>query len=179
MRAGQTEIAMSKFLEAMHCVIASTTPEELGKVKLAKVLFFADLDTYRRTGKPMTDAVYQKRPRGPMPRDFYNAIDALARSGKIAQRAGDHFGYSQHQFWSLADPEYTGLTPRDVATLNAYTRVICENHTAASISEITHNQAWQLAGTGEEIPLSAFLIANRLSDVNVKELAAFEAQLGA
>jgi hypothetical protein len=49
-----------KTLEAaVHHVVASTQPEGLGKVKLAKVLFFSD--ALRRTGQPITEAIYVKR----------------------------------------------------------------------------------------------------------------------
>ena len=170
---------MSKLAEAIHYVISSTTPEELGKIKLAKVLFYSDLDTFRRSGRTMTNTVYEKRDRGPMPRGIYDCLRELKSGGKIAERNADRYGFTQHQFWSLIEPALEGLEPHDVAVLNVYTRAICENHTAASISELSHNRAWKLAQIGEEIPLSAFLIASRLSAVNVKELAAFEDQLGA
>jgi hypothetical protein len=49
---------MSRFEQAVHYIVDSTSakPEELGKTKLAKVLFFADLEAFRRTGKPITEA---------------------------------------------------------------------------------------------------------------------------
>ena len=77
---------MARFEEAVHYVIASTRPDELGKTKLAKVLFFADLDAYRRTGKPITEATYVKRQHGPMPEQLYTAIKALASSDKIRRK---------------------------------------------------------------------------------------------
>jgi Protein of unknown function (DUF4065) len=172
------EVAMARFEEAVHYIIASTTPEELGKTKLAKVLFFADLDAYRRTGRPITEAVYIKRSHGPMPRQFYTAVDNLAREGKIAQRRAPHFGYEQHQFWALTEPELRELSAEQVATLATYTRAVCDHHTAVSISDVTHNLAWELADVEEEIPFAAFMAAVGASRPTPAELAEIEAQLG-
>jgi hypothetical protein len=134
-----------KTLEAaVHYVVASTQPEGLGKVKLAKVLFFSDLDAFRRTGQPITEAIYVKRQHGPMPEQFYATIDCLVRAGKIAQKKGTHFGYEQHQFWALTEPDLARLSSDAVACLAQYTREVCDKYTAPSISDVTHNAAWEL-----------------------------------
>lgn len=164
--------------EAMHYIVSITRPEELGRTKLAKALFFADLDTYRRTGNSITGATYIRWPNGPAPRDFYPAVDGLVRGCRIAERKAEHFGYAQHQYWSIEEPALEGLSNRDVATLTAYTRVICENHTASSISDLTHNLAWTVARPDEEIPFAAFLVATRLGKPRASEMAEIEAALG-
>ena len=170
---------MSKFLQAVHYVISVTRPEELGRTKLAKVLFYADLDAYRRMGKPMTEACYVKRPHGPMPTTLYEATDRLQSERLIAEKRADYYGRVQHQFWSLEEPTLEGLSAHDVAVLNAYARVICENHTAASISDHTHNAAWLVADEGEEIPFAAFMIADGAALPTKNEIAHLEAMLGA
>jgi Antitoxin SocA-like, Panacea domain len=170
---------MARLEEAVHYIIASTTPEELGKTKLAKVLFFADLDTYRRTGRPITEAVYVKRQHGPMPEQFYAAISDLDRQGKIAQRQMPHFGYDQHQFWALRKPELRELSADDVATLAVYTRSVCDHHTAVSISDATHNLAWELADMGERIPFAAYMAAVGIGQPTPDEIVQIEEQLGA
>jgi uncharacterized phage-associated protein len=172
---------MSRFEQAVHYIVDSTSakPEELGKTKLAKVLFFADLEAFRRTGKPITEATYEKRQYGPMPRELYGALSNLVRTNKIAERKANHFGKEQHQFWCLVEPELSGLTAHDVATLAAMTREVCENHRATSISDLTHNAAWELADMGEEIPLAAFLVASQSGKPTSDEVAQIEAALGA
>lgn len=169
---------MTRFEEAVHYIISSTTPEELGKTKLAKALFYADLDSYRRTGQPITEAVYVKRQHGPMPEQFYAAVSTLAKEGKIAQRNAPHFGYEQHQFWALQEPELTQLSADDVATLATYTRAVCDHYTATSISDLTHNQAWELAQVGEEIPFAAFMAAVGVGKPTPSEIDDVQARLG-
>ena len=168
---------MPRFDEALHYVVSITKPDELGMTKLAKVMFYSDLEAYRRTGKPMTEAKYVKRRHGPMPADIYNAIERLGGAGKIATGHGDKFGYPQRQLWSREEPELCGLTARDVAILGECTRNICENHTAASISDQTHNIAWEVAETGEEIPFAAFLVASGRGCPTDAELAEIDAAL--
>ena len=170
---------MSRFEEAVHFVVSITKPEELGRTKLAKALFFADLEAYRRTGKPITGAIYEKRQHGPMPRQLYEAIDRLDATGKIAKGHGQHFGYAQHQFWSREEPELKSLAGVDVAILASWTRHICENHTAASISDLSHNAAWHLADFGEHIPFAAYLAASGRGEATPDEIALIEAALGA
>lgn len=169
---------MSRLEQAVHYIVASTSPEELGKVKLAKALFFADLESFRLTGESISGAIYEKRQHGPMPRRLYEAVDHLSASGKIAQRRADRFGFEQHQFWSLEQPTLDEFTARDVATLHKFTRAVCDKYTAKSISNLTHNAAWELAGTGEEIPLAAFLAAWNKGQPLKAEIEAIEAALG-
>ena len=170
---------MSRIEQAVHYVIHSTRPEDLGKTKLAKVLFFADLESYRRTGRPITGATYEKRQHGPLARELYSTLDHLKANNKIAERRADHYGKTQHQFWALEVPELEGLTAHDVATLSDYTRLICENFTAAGISDVTHNAAWKLARTGEVIPFAAFLVASGAGEPTDDEFQQIEAALGA
>jgi Protein of unknown function (DUF4065) len=163
----------------MHFVISSTQPEELGKTKLAKVLFFSDLEAFRRRGRPMTEARYVKKPHGPMPVALYDGIRSLECAGKIAQRSHALAGYTQHQFWAKEEPDLSELTGEDVAILSDYTRFICENHTATSISDLTHNAAWKLATDGEEIPFAAFIAAWGRGQPTANELAQIDAALTA
>ena len=169
---------MSRFEQAMHYVVSTTKPDELGKTKLAKVLFYADLEAFRRTGSTITESKYIKLPRGPVPQQFYATIDNLAREGKIAQKRQDLFGKEQHQFWSTSAPDLSGLTAQDVALLSEVTKEICGNHTASSISDLTHNAAWNCAEDNEEIPLSAFLVASLQVEPTAAELGFVISEIG-
>ena len=47
---------------------------------------------------------------------------------------------------------------------------VCEEHTAASISEETHGYVWEIAKRGETSPMYA-VFATRLREPNAEELA--------
>jgi hypothetical protein len=46
---------------------------------------------------------------------------------------------------------------------------VAEEHTATSISDLSHNYAWNIAAMGEEIPLHA-VFADRVRSPNDEEL---------
>src|SRR5215831_1677028 len=68
-----------------HYVIWRCNPAELGTVKLNKILWFADLEYYRRTGHTITGATaYTKLPHGPVAKGILEALDGLEAEDKIA-----------------------------------------------------------------------------------------------
>lgn len=51
----------------------------LGKVKLFKLLYFADLEHFRQTGRTLTGLEYKAMKMGPVPQDLYNQLDKIAK----------------------------------------------------------------------------------------------------
>jgi uncharacterized phage-associated protein len=56
---------------------------KLGKVKLAKLLFFADLKAYKATNEPITGIDYLRMNLGPMPQGFDKVLDSMQRAKLI------------------------------------------------------------------------------------------------
>jgi hypothetical protein len=169
---------MAKLKSAIHYVVCNTDPEKLGSVKLAKILLFADMEYYRRTGTSITGCRYEKREHGPLVSGFNRCIDELKASGVLAERRGDLFGYPQRQFWATSEPDVSEFNPQEVAVLSWIRDKVCYNHTATSISDETHkNLAWVLASDGEEIPLSAFLAAYRSGTPTPEEIQDIEREI--
>ena len=162
---------MSRLKNAIHYVVSNTEPEKLGSTKLAKILLFADAESFRRTGATITGASYIKRDFGPLVQNFNAAIDELKRESRIAERRGDHFGYPQRQFWATEAPDISEFSGQDIARLAHAKDIICENHTASSISDLSHNLAWQVVPDGEEIPIPAFLAGFRQGQPTADDLA--------
>ena len=50
------------------------------KTKLAKMLYFADAQTYRNSARTMSGLTYRKLPQGPVPYEFFQSIDEMADS---------------------------------------------------------------------------------------------------
>src|SRR5687767_11322566 len=70
-----------------HYVIARSDPNKLGAVKLNKVMWFADLEAYRRFGRTITGQLsYEKRQHGPVPNKIVKSIRRLEQDEKIATR---------------------------------------------------------------------------------------------
>src|SRR5262249_7882245 len=85
-----------------------------GKVKLNKLLFFADFTAYRYFGKSITGHEYQKLPQGPTPRNLLKVIPSLGGQGRgdrdIIVRRQDYFGKDVHRPLALRSPQTSAFT---------------------------------------------------------------------
>jgi hypothetical protein len=139
-----------------HYVIARCPPEELGATKLNKVLWFTDVFHYRRHGKTVSGVKsYVKRQFGPVPPGIMQAIDALKRDGKINERSVATPAGTRREFVWLQEPDVSAFTPEEIDMLNEVMSLVCKNHSAASISELTHGSLWSETLLGGEIPIGA------------------------
>ena len=67
----------------LHIARCSEGDSTFGKVKLAKILYYADFASYRDYGQPVTGASYKKLQFGPVPSDFLDILDEMLESRKI------------------------------------------------------------------------------------------------
>ena len=137
-----------------HYVIARADLNKLGAVKLNKVMWFADLEAYRRFGKTITgQSSYEKRQYGPVPNNIVRAIRHLEQNDMIATRLVPTFGgVDRREHVWLKKPDVSIFSPEEVDILNT---AITWDHTAKSISELSHDALWSQAEIGEQIPVGA------------------------
>lgn len=142
-----------------HYVIARSDPNKLGAVKLNKVMWFADLEAYRRSGKTVTGQLsYEKRQHGPVPNNIVRSIRRLEQAEKIATRNVPTFGGVRREHVWLKNPDVSMFSAAEVDILNEAIDWVCHNHTARSISELSHDHLWAAAELGEQIPVGAACI---------------------
>lgn len=167
-----------KFLDVVHfiCHLCRQNPAELGKVKLHKALYFADMVTYLETGRPLTGVEYQKQTFGPVARHLAWALDELQKSGRLRVEERNYFGYPKLDFISAAKPGKERLTEHDRKLLGDIVDFVCAK-SAREISEFSHNEAWRLAKLGERIPYysALALVPSEVTDAD-REWADREAQ---
>ncbi|WP_179045687.1 Panacea domain-containing protein [Sphingobium lactosutens] len=144
-----------------HYVIARSDPNKLGAVKLNKVMWFADLEAYRRFGATITgQASYEKRQHGPVPNNIVRSIRRLEQNDAIVTREVPTFGgITRREHVWLKKPDVTVFSPDEVDILNEAIDWVCNEHTARSISELSHDALWDAAELGEQIPIGAAVIA--------------------
>jgi Protein of unknown function (DUF4065) len=153
---------MDKFKAMVHLIIASCDdPHQLGAIRLNKICWYSDTAAYRASGVPISPEKYVKRAKGPVPKTVLAAIRDLQDSGKILVKVKDHPVYQTRLFYSLEQPDTSMFSDDEVEIIQSTLKVICENFTANSISELTHNEIWAAAVEGEEIPLNATLVSQR------------------
>lgn len=140
-----------------HYVIARADRNKLGAVKLNKIMWFADLEAYRRQGRTITGQTsYEKRQYGPVPNNIVTSIRRLEQAEKITTRDVPTFndGTRREYVW-LKRPDVSMFSAEEVDILNSAIDWVCEKHTAKSISRLTHDVLWEQAELGEQIPIGA------------------------
>lgn len=133
-------------------------PQQLGKTKLNKILWFSDMLHFELTGEPLTGESYVKLQFGPVPKHIDGAIEGLRAGGKLSVRLPEAT-YDTTLYFATETPSLDDFTAEEISLVDRIIEDVCQNHTAASISRLTHDAIYELAQMGEEIPYEAFLAA--------------------
>jgi uncharacterized phage-associated protein len=162
-------VDMRRLEEAILFICTTCRQEDqLGAVKLNKVLYYSDMINYAKTGKSITGAAYVKRQRGPVPKEVMEAIGNL----KLAKRLETHevsiFAKTRREFEALDEPELKILEHHELRLINDMIGFVC-GYNAQEISDISHTVVWEVADIGEDLPYESFLISY-LGDVDEDDL---------
>lgn len=143
-----------KFKSLVHyvCWRCMDDPSKLGAVKLNKILWLADFTAYYQSGEPITGARYVKRQFGPVPSAIKPALRALADESRVVTREVPFHGYAKVEYEVLEDADPSIFTSDQLEIVDEIIRVVRDEHTAKSISAISHDHIWHAAEDGEEIP---------------------------
>lgn len=161
----------AKFKALVHYVIwKCTDPAKLGAVKLNKACWLSDTRAYALHRQPITGATYIREKYGPVPRDVMIARKELVREGRIREWKDDYFNREKFVFRALVPPNLETFTPEQREIIDYAIKYVTEEHTAASISEETHDYVWEIAKMGEVIPYHA-IFAARVREPNEEELS--------
>jgi antitoxin SocA-like protein len=139
-----------------HYVIARSPPDKLGAVKLNKVLWYADLTAYRRTGRTITGSeTYIKRQYGPVPDGIIPTISRLENEQKIFVRTIETPAGPRREFLWLKQPDVKSFSSDEIDVLNEVMDWICNDESAKSISEKTHDILWEETEIGGRMSVKA------------------------
>lgn len=145
-------------LKALVHYVCHIAPDsrKLGATKLNKILFYSDTNAYLERGKPITGETYIKHQYGPISRHVNKALQDLEseRAIRIAENTG-RYGFETYTikfYASLRAPSIDCFAPEEINIVDDVVRVICNEHSARSISEASHDIVWKNAEIGEEIP---------------------------
>jgi hypothetical protein len=154
---------LQRLAVAAHYIIARTEPAQLGATKLNKVLWYSDIEYYRRTGKTITGSkTYVRLSRGPVPHRIENALNLLKNGGKILERTTKVYDYDRREFIWVQQPDISTFTADQIDIMNIFIDLI-KVMTAEQISSITHKDAmWTELKNGEPMPISAGSVIPRL-----------------
>jgi hypothetical protein len=158
-----------KFKSLVHYVCWSCEdPTVLGSVKLNKVLYKADFAAYYRDSS-ITGEEYVKRQYGPVPKHIVPILRELAENGDVAIRDAEHFGYDKKEFFAITKPDLSRFTAEEISIVDEMILYVCYQHTARSISKELHDEVWELAEIGEEIPyVTAFSRPGEITEMDIE-----------
>lgn len=76
----ETQAKIDKFRSMILAFIAFGGANDglVTKTKLAKMLYFADAQTFKLRGQTISGLIYRKLPQGPVPYEFFQSIDEMA-----------------------------------------------------------------------------------------------------
>lgn len=141
-------------LRACH----SCAPEDLGAVKLNKVLYYFDMISYAHHHASVTGATYRKRPNGPASDQLLFLLRDMERSGDIEIRAVEYHGYWKKEYVAKVVETSGVLSNQELSLLDDIIDFVCRRNTARSISEYCHSLPWEMADMGGEIPYHSAML---------------------
>ena len=172
----EVQFNKTKFKQLVLYICANCPPDQLGAVKLNKVLYFADMMKFAGTGSPLTGARYRKRPYGPTTDALLPTLRELEREDAIHIEEMNYFGYRKKVYIPISAPDTTIFNESDLQLIDDIIAFVCHNNTAKTISELSHNKAWELAEPSAEIPYhTAYYLFPSLVSEETREWASKEA----
>lgn len=158
-----------KFKTLVHYICyRCEDPTRLGAVKLNKILWFSEVAHYVKFGRPITGETYMKLEHGPVPSHMPEVLRALQDEKALVVRRPE-LQYETTLYFASEGPAISGFTPEEISMVERMLEEICDNHTATSISRLSHDEIWDMAEIGEEIPYEAMLVA-KLGQVTEADL---------
>ncbi len=150
-----------KFKRLFHYVAWKAGKRDwFGATKQYKVLWFADARQYVLTGTPITGETYIRQKYGPVPKHGMEIRNELKR-----ERITSEFGATERnrgdvtRIVSDIAPDTSIFSVDELKNVNWWIEYIDKEHTAASISDKSHDYVWQIAKMGEELPYYAIRVA--------------------
>jgi hypothetical protein len=155
-----------KFKRLVHYIIWKVGKHDwFGATKLNKVLWFVDARAYTLTGKPITGETYVRGPFGPLPEHIDPVQKELVQERRIRITKEGKLT----RLVALVPAEDNWFSDPELQSIDWWANHIAKDHTAESISEETHDYAWEIAKMGEELPLYAYRVA-RIKEPSEEDL---------
>ncbi|MBF0516971.1 MAG: SocA family protein [Nitrospirae bacterium] len=152
---------MLKELVYYICWKCRSNPAKLDGTRLNKILWYIDTYSYRLWGKSMSgEQSYLKKQFGPVPVRIDDVLSELRSENKLKILKTDFYGYPKYEFVTFGKANVNLFSDDQINIIDNIVDSVCDNHTAASISSLSHDFIWDMAKDYEEIPIYTVL-ANR------------------
>jgi len=144
----------ARLKNTLHLVCYVGQEYKLVTTQLTKTVVLADVVSFCTRREVISQTPIVKAKRGPVPKGYREALNELERDGaiRIILRSED---FELAQFEILTPPPLDDFNGEEKEIIKETVHLVCQ-YTPEELSELTHNEAWELCEMGEEIPLGAY-----------------------
>lgn len=165
------DLDWAKFKTVVHYICFKChDPSVLGATKLNKVLWHSDVLAYKERGQVITGEKYIKHQYGPFSPHLEEAVSELVQEKAIIVRDAEFFDLTKKEYIALKKPDISSLKAEEVSWIEDMINYVCHKNTARSISKSTHDDIWEMAVIGEELPPYTVFCAT-LGEITEKDVA--------
>lgn len=148
MPGGQKRLGEAVLYVSQKCEAAAY----FGLVKLNKIIWRADFESFAQRGQPVTGRQYQRLKQGPAPVEMLPVLNELQADGAlIIQKRLQQFNREEQRPVALADPVLSFFSKQDLEYLDRAISVYWEM-TGKEVSDLSHGVAWRSREDGEPMP---------------------------
>jgi len=123
-----------------------------GGVKLNKIIWKADFNSFAARGLPVTGRAYKRRPFGPALHEMLPVHRNMTREGLIRVEKRDFGdGFVEDRTIACAEPRFSYLGPEDIAFIDKAIEYYWEM-TGGETSDESHGPAWRTRKDNDPMP---------------------------
>jgi len=139
-----------------------------GRVRLAKELYYADMEAYVRLGDSITGASYVKLPQGPGAREFVPLRDEMLAFGEAVESNVNYpNGMVGKRLLAQRDPDLSVLDSEEIKIADAIAARF-EGYSGSQISKKSHDEiGWRVAEMNGVIPYQHYYLAPDVTEAQM------------
>lgn len=141
----------------LYIVWRTSHVDGFGATKLNKALWFSEARAFEAYGKPISGESFVRDKFGPRSRHLRQVCGELEDEGMIEPFVEDVFSHKASRYRTLQPASTDSFTSDELMLIDWWVSHIAKEHTATSISQLSHDYGWEVAAMGEELPIYAFL----------------------
>jgi len=169
---GKPDADIVRIAVAAHYLVARAEPGQLGHVKLNTILWYADLEHYRRSGRSLTGLTeYTRTPQGPYAADIPRAVGTLVRAGKVSEQPIKFSDYARRAMVSLREP--AGVDAQQADILDRVMDVVAPLNATQLLAFTRADPLWREVAPGSRMIVSTGSIITKFPAASGPEAARF------
>ncbi len=141
----------------LYIIWRTSHTQGFGTTKLNKALWFSEARAFEALGKPIAGESFIRDKYGPRSRNLREICLELEDEGLVEPFAEAVFNRTASRYRALQPADTSMFSGSEIAMIDWWINHIDKEHSATSISDLSHDYGWELAAMGEELPLYAFL----------------------